>query len=75
MCPNYGHIFDTSCTMQQNRILPVFAANRDPLLDAADRDVPGFIDAVLTRDGIVPRVPIAQGPHHRVQLLEIRVGL
>jgi hypothetical protein len=37
---------------QQDRILPVFATNGDPLLDAADLDVPAFIDAVGIGDGI-----------------------
>jgi hypothetical protein len=30
---------------QQHRVVPVFTANRDPLLEAADLDVIRFVDA------------------------------
>ena len=71
--PRIRRIAGASVQKQQDWILSVFAADRDPLLDAADLEVSGFIDAVWTGDGVVLRVPIAHGLHHRAQLLEICV--
>jgi hypothetical protein len=53
---------------EQHRVIPVFSANRDPLLDAAYLDVPSFIDAVWRGDGIVARVPRAKGRPCRLVL-------
>jgi hypothetical protein len=50
------------------------SANRDPLLDAANLDVPGFVDAVRRGDGVVSRVPRAQEPPCRFELLGVGAG-
>ena len=55
---------------QQDRIAAIFTTNGDPLLDAANLDVAGFIDAIWRRDGVVPRVAIAYRGEHRIELLE-----
>ena len=58
---------------EQDGIVAVFAANGDPLLDTANLDVSGFINAVRIGDGVVLRVPFAQEFHHRFQLLNLRI--
>jgi hypothetical protein len=42
------------------QVVSVFSANRDPLLDTANLDVPRLIDAVCGSDGVIARVPRAQ---------------
>jgi hypothetical protein len=73
--PRIGRVAGPTVQKEQDRIVPVFAADRDPLLDAAELDVSGVIDAVRRCDGVVLRVPIAYEGHHRVQLLELSVIL
>jgi hypothetical protein len=59
---------------EQHWVVSVFSANRDPLLDAADLDVPGLVDAVRRGDGVVARVPRAQDRPRRFELLGVGAG-
>jgi hypothetical protein len=56
---------------KDDRVLAVLAPDRDPLLDAADLDVPGVVDAAGRRDGVVARIPIAKERHRRQQLVQL----
>ena len=58
--PRIGRVARSAVQKEQHRIVSVLAADRDPLLDAADLDVPGFVDAVRRGDGVVARVPSAE---------------
>lgn len=60
VAPRVGRVARSAVKKEQDRVVSVFAANRDPLLDAADLDVPALVDAVRRGDGIVARVPRAQ---------------
>jgi hypothetical protein len=42
---------------QENRIVTVFTANRDPLFDPADGDISGFVNALYRVNGVVFRIP------------------
>ncbi len=57
--PGIGRIAGPSMQEQQRRVLAVFAANRDPLLEAADLNIVRFVDSVWCGDRIVPRVASA----------------
>ena len=57
--PGIGRIAGPSMQEQQHRVLAVFAANRDPLLEAADLNIVRFVDSVWSGDRIVPRVASA----------------
>ena len=74
VAPRIGRVARSAVKKEQHRVIPVFSANRDPLLDAADLDVPGFIDAVWRGDGVVARVPRAQGRPCRFELLGVGAG-
>src|SRR4029453_874652 len=53
---------------------PSIGTNRDPLLDAADLDVPRLVDAVWSGDGVIARIPRAQGCPCRFEHLAVGAG-
>jgi len=74
VAPRVGRVARSAMQEQQHRCVSVFAANRDPLLDTADLDVPGFVDAVRRGDGVVAGVPHAQERPRRLELLGVGAG-
>ena len=74
VAPEVGRVARSAVKKEQHGVVSVFAANRDPLLDAADFDVPGLVDAVRRGDGVVARVPRAQERPCRFELLGVGAG-
>jgi hypothetical protein len=74
VAPRVGRFARSAVKQEQHRVVSVFSANRDPLLDAADVDVPGLVDAVWRDDGVVACIPCAQGRPCRFKLLGVGAG-
>src|SRR4051812_39862193 len=52
VAPQGGRVAWSAMKKQQHRVVPVFAANRDPLRDASHLDEPGFINTIWRGDGV-----------------------
>ena len=72
--PRVGRVARSAVKKEQHRVVSVFSANRDPLLDAADLDVPRLVDAVCSGDGVIAHIPRAQGCPCRFELLAVGAG-
>ena len=72
--PRVGRVARSAVKKEQHRVVPVFSANRDPLLDAANLDVPRLVDAVWSGDGVIARIPRAQGCPCCFELLAVGAG-
>ena len=55
---------------EQDGIAAIVAANRDPLLDAANHDVAAFSDPV-GRDGVIARVSLAHERRRGIEPLDV----
>ena len=58
--PGIGDVAWAAVQEQNDGIVAIFAANRDPLLDSADGDVAAFVDALCRRNRIVLCVASSQ---------------
>jgi len=70
--PWIGGVARTAVQEEKHGIAAIFAANRDPLLDPADRDVPAFVDAVRRRNGVIARVSLAHERRRVINPLDVR---
>ena len=71
VAPRVRRVARSAVKKEQHRVVPVFSTNRDPLRDAADLDVLGFVDPVRRVDGVVTKVPRAHKIPSGVELLGV----
>jgi hypothetical protein len=69
--PRVDRIARSAVQEQQHRIVPVVAADGDPLLDAADLDEPGLVNAVRGGGGEVARISRPEEGKGRVEFLQV----
>ena len=74
VAPRVGRVARSAVKEEHHGVVSVFSANRDPLLDASDLDVAGFIDAVWRRNSVVARVPRPHERPCRFELLDVGAG-
>src|SRR5207245_7383856 len=71
IAPWIGGVARAAMQEEKHGIAAIIAANRDPLLNAANHDVAAFIDPVA-RDGVLARVSLAHERRRGIQTLDVR---
>ena len=71
IAPWIGGVARAAVQKEKHGIAAIVAANRDPLLDAANHDVAAFIDPA-GRNGVIARVSLAHERRRGIQPLDVR---
>ncbi len=72
--PRVGRVTGSTVEEEDNRIVPILASDRDPLLDAPKLHIQSFVDSVRGINDIIPCIPATQELERPGELAEIRLG-